>query len=203
MACLQGLLQRWVLPCACTSLLLVWCLQLWLAYVAWLVLGLSGDCTAYTCCSHGACSRGLTLWLAVMLACHLPALFAVHFVLAAMHAACLSGLPLCWALPCASASLLLALRLQLWLAFVACFGDWVFLVPALLCCLLSACSYGLPLWLALVVGPLGCLHRFAACFVLAAVACLCGLLRCLALMGPAQVGCPLSAVSWGLSFWLV
>jgi len=57
----------------------------------------------------------------------------------------------------------------------ACFGAELVCEPAQVNCLLCARSCCLPLWLALVQGTCVSQHRLVACYVLADVACLCGL----------------------------
>ena len=99
------------------------------------------------------CGCCLPLWLAWVLgSCVSQYMLAARCELAAV--ACLCGLHGCSALMCASTC----------------------------SCLLCACSCCLPLWLAWVLGSGVSQHTLAACGELAAVACLCGLHECWALV---------------------
>ena len=83
---------------------------------------------------------------------------------------------------CIGAGQLLALCLQQLLALVARVCAGLLSVPANACCLLCAGSCCLPLWLSSVPGSGVSQRMFGARSVLAAVACLCGLRRCWALV---------------------
>ena len=140
--------------------LCVLCWYVWGACVDWGGAGL-GCVPARGGCSFSACSWCLPEWRAsVMGSCACQHRLAARFVLAAV--ACLCGLRQCWAHAGTSSA----------------------------SCLLCACTCCLPVWLASVVGSCVSQHMFVACCVLAAVACLCGLRRCWALLFSIACGPP-------------
>ena len=182
--CLCGLLGAGPVTCQhSTDLLLTWCLQLWLAFVACFRVRpvTCQHSLLFTCaCSYACC---LSSWLAFVL-------FSEPAQVCCLLCARSCGLPLWLALLSglsrACAVVQFAQCLRLWLASVACFSAGSSCVPAQVCCLLCACSCCWPLWRALVLGFYGTRRLVLA----------------LGLSRACAVCCLLHACSYGLPLWL-